>query len=60
MGRKLKTSVALDEDLLRWIDEMIKRKIFASRSHAVEYALEHLRKEYERREKEGVSERAKT
>jgi len=52
MGRKLKTSVALDEDLLRWVDEMIKRKIFASRSHAVEYALEHLRKEYEREEKE--------
>ena len=37
MGRKLKTSVALDEELLRWIDEMIKRKIFASRSHAIDY-----------------------
>jgi len=52
MGRKLKTSVALDEELLEWVDEMIKRRIFASRSHAVEYALEHLRKEYEREKKE--------
>ena len=51
MGRKLKTSVALDEDLLRWVDEMIKRKVFASRSHAVEYALERLRREYEKEEK---------
>ena len=60
MGRKLKTSVALDEDLLRWIDGMIKRKVFASRSHAVEYALEHLRKEYERGRERGVNEQAKT
>jgi len=51
MGRKLKTSVALDEDLLRWIDGMIKRKVFASRSHAIEYALECLRREYEKEEK---------
>ena len=60
MGRKLKTSVALDEDLLKWVDEMIKRKIFASRSHAVEYALEHLRKEYERGREREVGERTKT
>ncbi|RLI39982.1 hypothetical protein DRO64_09735 [Candidatus Bathyarchaeota archaeon] len=60
MGRKLKTSVALDEDLLRWVDEMIKRKIFASRSHAVQYALEHLRREYERGRERGVNERGKT
>jgi hypothetical protein len=26
MGRKIKTSVALDETLLSWIDEMIERK----------------------------------
>jgi len=51
MGRKHKTSVALDEDLLRWIDGMIERKVFASRSHAIEYALECLRREYEKEEK---------
>ena len=45
MGRKLKTSIALDEDLLVWIDEMIKRKRFASRTHAIEYALQRLREQ---------------
>jgi len=45
LGNKLKTSVALDEDLLKWIDKEIKTKRFASRSHAIEYAIESLRKE---------------
>jgi Arc/MetJ-type ribon-helix-helix transcriptional regulator len=45
MGKKLKTSVALDEDLLKWIDKEIKTKRFASRSHAIEFAIESLRKE---------------
>lgn len=42
MGKKLKTSVAIDEDLLKWIDKLIKTKRFANRSHAVEYALQKL------------------
>jgi Arc/MetJ-type ribon-helix-helix transcriptional regulator len=41
---KIKTSIALDENLLSWIDSQIKTKRFASRTHAVEYALERLRK----------------
>ena len=45
MGRKIKTSVALDENLLSWIDEMIKRKRFANRTHAIEYALQRLREQ---------------
>lgn len=45
MGNKLKTSVALDEDLVKWIDKEIKTKRFASRSHAIEYAIERLKKE---------------
>lgn len=49
MGKKVKTSVALDEDLLTWIDDMIERKRFASRTHAIEYALQRL-KEQEREE----------
>lgn len=48
MGRKIKTSVALDEDLLSWIDEMIKRKRFASRTHAIEYALQRLREKQDK------------
>ena len=43
MGRKKKTSIALDEDLLSWIDEMVKNKRFANRTHAIEYALQRLR-----------------
>ena len=49
MGRKVKTSIALDEDLLLWIEEMVKRKRFASRTHAIEYALQRL-KEQEKEE----------
>ncbi|MCJ7635419.1 ribbon-helix-helix domain-containing protein [Candidatus Bathyarchaeota archaeon] len=44
MVRKIKTSIALDENLLSWIDSQIKTKRFANRTHAVEYALERLRK----------------
>ena len=49
MGRKVKTSVALDQDLLDWVDEMVKLKRFANTTHAVEYALQRLR-EKERQE----------
>lgn len=39
---KIKTSVALDEDLLKWIDIQIEKRRFANRTHAVEYALQQL------------------
>ena len=42
------SGIALDEDLLSWIDEMVKNKRFANRTHAIEYALQRLRE----REKE--------
>jgi hypothetical protein len=42
---KVKTSIALDEDYLKWIDGQIRTKRFASRSHAMEYALEKLKNE---------------
>jgi Arc/MetJ-type ribon-helix-helix transcriptional regulator len=44
MPKKIKTSIALDEDLLQWVDSEIKTKRFANRTHAIEYALELLRK----------------
>jgi Arc/MetJ-type ribon-helix-helix transcriptional regulator len=47
MVRKIKTSVALDENLLHWIDEMVKVKRFANRTHAIEYALQRLREQEE-------------
>jgi len=42
---KKKTSVTLDDTLLNWIQKKIDEKKFASVSHAVEYALEKLKKE---------------
>lgn len=42
---KKKTSVSLDDNLIKWIHNKIKEKKFASVSHAVEYALEKLRRE---------------
>jgi len=44
MARKIKTSINLDEDLIKWIDSEIKTKRFANRTHAIEYALEQLRR----------------
>jgi len=38
------TSVYMDRDLLRWIDEKIKERDYRNRSHAVEYAVAQLRK----------------
>ena len=39
---KIGTSMRMDTDLLSWIDERVKEKIFASRTHAVEYAVRQL------------------
>jgi Arc/MetJ-type ribon-helix-helix transcriptional regulator len=48
IGKKKKTSIALDEELLKWVDEMIKRKRFANRTHAIEYCLQHVKEEWEK------------
>jgi Arc/MetJ-type ribon-helix-helix transcriptional regulator len=40
---KAKTSIALDKNLVAWVAEMIERKRFASRTHAIEYALQKLK-----------------
>jgi len=39
---KSNTSVYMDRDLLRWIDEKIKERVYRNRSHAVEYAVAQL------------------
>lgn len=36
---KLKISVTVDPDLVRWIDEQVKTQRFRNRSHAVDVAL---------------------
>jgi Arc/MetJ-type ribon-helix-helix transcriptional regulator len=45
LPNKIKTSIALDNDLVAWIDEMVKRKRFANRTHAIEYALQRLKEQ---------------
>jgi Arc/MetJ-type ribon-helix-helix transcriptional regulator len=40
---KLKTSIALDPDLLAWVDSLVQKKRFANRTHAIELALQKLR-----------------
>lgn len=44
-SQKKTVSVSIDRELLDWIETQIKSKRFAHRSHAIEYALERLRKE---------------
>ena len=46
----IKTSVSLNEDTAKWIDEQIEKRRFASRSHAVEYAIHKLMDEGEKLE----------
>ena len=41
---KKKTSVSLDRELLSWVEKKVREKKFASVTHAVEYALEELKK----------------
>jgi len=42
-GKPMKTSVAIDPDLLDWVDVMVLKKRFANRTHAIEFALQILR-----------------
>jgi Arc/MetJ-type ribon-helix-helix transcriptional regulator len=49
MGKKVKTSVALDSDLLAWIDRQIETKRYASRTHCIEYAIMKLKESEHKR-----------
>lgn len=46
---KQRLQVTIREDLVKWIDQQVERLKFASRSHAIEYALMKL-KESEKKE----------
>ncbi len=43
--KKARISIAIDREFLTWIDEMIKRGVFANRSHAIHRALLKLKEE---------------
>jgi Arc/MetJ-type ribon-helix-helix transcriptional regulator len=43
--KKARISIAIDTEFLAWIDQMIKRGVFANRSHAIHRALLKLKEE---------------
>jgi Arc/MetJ-type ribon-helix-helix transcriptional regulator len=43
--KKARISIAIDKEFLKWIDEMIKKGVFANRSHAIHRALFKLREQ---------------
>lgn len=43
--KKARISIAIDKEFLRWIDEMIRKGVFANRSHAIHRALLKLKEE---------------
>jgi Arc/MetJ-type ribon-helix-helix transcriptional regulator len=43
--KKVRISIAIDTEFLAWIDLMMKRGVFASRSHAIHRALLKLKEE---------------
>jgi Arc/MetJ-type ribon-helix-helix transcriptional regulator len=45
---KRKISIAIDEDLLSWIEDQVQKKRFASVSHAVNFAVNDLIKKEEK------------
>ena len=42
---RVKTSITMDRAVLEWVRRRIEDGIFASKSHAIEYALRHLIRE---------------
>jgi len=44
MAKKIKTSISLDQETLKWMDKQIETKKFRNRSHVIEYAIEELKK----------------
>jgi len=43
--KKARISIAIDREFLIWIDEMIKKSVFANRSHSIHRALVKLKEE---------------
>jgi len=39
---KVRLQVTVREDIVKWIDQQVEKLRFASRSHAIEYALQQL------------------
>jgi len=47
---KERITITIDKDLLEWLDKKISRKVFANRSHGIEYLIKRaLEKEHEKK-----------
>jgi Arc/MetJ-type ribon-helix-helix transcriptional regulator len=42
---KSKVSITINEEFVKWMDELIKRGLFRNRSHAIEEVLRFVKKE---------------
>lgn len=51
---KKRLQVTMREDLVEWIDEKVEKLTFASRSHALEYAVAQLKKGEKRKKPKGA------
>jgi len=48
MSDKKTLTITMDDDLCEWIDKEIKSKRFATRSHAIEFAIHKMKTKEER------------
>jgi len=39
---RIRVFATIDEDIIKWVDEEVKKARFRNRSHAIEYALRQL------------------
>jgi Arc/MetJ-type ribon-helix-helix transcriptional regulator len=46
---KVKKTVTIDVELVKWLEKMIEAKEFGSLSHAIEKALVRLKEDYEKK-----------
>lgn len=46
--RKQKLSIAIDQDLMEWIESQIKTSRFANYSHAIQYSVRQLKESEEK------------
>lgn len=47
---KKRVGITLPEDLVKWLDEQVRRRIYADRSHAIEVAILTLKEKLEKKE----------
>lgn len=47
---KVKVTASMDAELVEWIDKEVSTRRFASRTHALEFAISRLKKDIEERQ----------